>query len=93
MAAFEFCTDFCKSNAVIKSGSFPIPSIDDCIDKIGHAKFVSKLDLLMGFWQVPLTERAKKLSVFVTPKSLYQYKIMPFGMKNAPSTFQRLTNQ
>ena len=44
---FRFCTDFCKLNAVTKSDSFPILRIDDCIDKIGHAKFVSKLDLLM----------------------------------------------
>ena len=91
--SFRFCTDFCKLNTVTKSDSFPIPRIDDCIDKIGHAKFVSKLDLLKGFWHVPLTERAKKLSAFVTPKGLYQYKVMPFGMKNAPATFQRLINQ
>ena len=43
-----------------KSDSFPILRIDDYIDKIGHAKFVSKLDLLKGFWQVSLTEQAKK---------------------------------
>ena len=90
--SFRFCTDFRKLNAVTKRDSFPIPRIDDCIDKIGHAKFVSKLDLIKYFWQVPLTERAKKLSAFVTPKGLYQYKIMLFGMKNAPTTFQRLIN-
>ena len=91
--SFRFCTDFRKLNAVTKGDSFPIPRIDDCIDKIGHAKFVSKLDLLKGFWQVPLTEQAKKLSAFVTPKGLYQYKVMPFGMKNVAATFQRLINQ
>ena len=89
----SICTDFRKLNAVTKSNSFPIPRIDDCIDKIGHAKFVSKLDLLKGFWQVPFTEQAKKLSTFVTPKGLYQYKVMPFGLKNTPATFQRLINQ
>ena len=91
--SFRFCTDFRKLNAVTKSDSFPIPRIDDCIDKIGHAKFVSKLDLLKGFWQVPLTKQAKKLSALVAPKGLYQYKVMPFGMKNAPATFQWLINQ
>ena len=69
--SFQFCTDFRKLNAVTKSDSFPIPRIDDCIDKIGHAKFVSKLDLLKGFWLIPLTEWGKKLSAFVTPKGLY----------------------
>ena len=93
MAVFRFCVDFRKLNAVTRSDSFPIPRIDDCINKIGHAKFVSKLDLLKGFWQVPLTERAKKLSAIVTPQGLYQYKVMDFGIKNAPATFQRLINQ
>ena len=91
--SYRFCTDFRKLNAVTKTDSYPIPRIDDCIDKIGPAKFVSKFDLLKGYWQVPLTERAKRVSAFVTPKGLYQYKVMPFGMKNAPATFQQLVNQ
>ena len=91
--SYHFCADFRKLNAVPKTDSYPIPWIDDCIDKIGSAKFVSKFDLLKGYWQVPLTERAKRVSAFVTQKGLYQYKVMPFGMKNAPVTFQRLVNQ
>lgn len=82
-----------KLNAITKSDLFPIPRIDNCIDKIGHAKFVSKVDLLKGYWQVPLTEWAKKLSAFVIPTGLYQYKGIPFGMKNALATFQQLINQ
>jgi hypothetical protein len=66
--------------------------MDDCIDKIGNAEYVTKFDLLKGFWQIPLTERAKEISAFVTPDGLYQYKVMPFGMKNSPATFQRLMN-
>ena len=77
-------------NSVTKTDSYPIPRIDDCIDKVGSAKVVSKFDLLKGFWQVPLTERAKEISAFVTPDGLFQYKVMPFGMKNSPATFQRL---
>lgn len=72
-----------------KTDSYTIPRIDDCIDKIGNAKFVSKFDLLKGYWQVPLIERAKETSAFVTTDGLYQYKVMPFGMKNAPATFER----
>lgn len=56
--SFRFCTDFRKVNAVTKTDSYPIPRIEDCIDKIGCAKYVSKFDLLKGYWQVPLTERA-----------------------------------
>ena len=89
---YRMCTDYRKVNSVTKSDSFPIPRIDDCIDKVGKAKYVTKFDLLKGFWQIPLTERAKEISAFVTPDGLYQYKAMPFGMKNSPATFQRLIN-
>jgi len=54
--SYRFCTDFRKVNAVTKTDSYPIPRIDDCIDKIGHAKFVSKFDPLKGYWQVPLSQ-------------------------------------
>ena len=90
--AYRFCTDFRTVNSFTKTDSFPIPRCDDCIDKIGKAKFVTKIDLLKGYWQIPLTERAKEVSAFVTPDGLYQYKVMAFGMKNAPATFQRLVN-
>ena len=50
-------------------------------------------DMLRGYWQVPLTQRAHEISPFVTPSGLYQYKVMPFGMKNAQATFQRMVNK
>jgi hypothetical protein len=89
-ATYRVCTYFRKVNFVTKTDSYPIPRIDDCFDKIGSAKFVSKFDLLKGYWQVPLTEKAKEISAFVTPDGLFQYKVMPVGMKNAPATFQRI---
>ncbi len=90
--SYRMCTDYRKVNSVTKTDSFPIPRMDDCIDKIGSAKYVTKFDLLKGFYQVPLTERAKEISAFVTPEGFYQYKVMPFGMKNSSATFQRLIN-
>ena len=89
---YRMCTDYRKVNSVTKTDSFPIPRIDDCIDKVGNSEYVTKFDLLKGFWQVPLTDRAKEVSAFATPNGLYQYKVMPFGMKNSPATFQRLVN-
>ncbi len=91
--SLRFVTDFRKVNVCSKTDSFPIPRIDDCIDRIGNAKFVSKFDLLKGYWQVPLTDRAKEISAFCTPDGLYQYKRMAFGLKNSAATFQRLVNR
>ena len=57
------------------------------------SKYISKFDLLKGYWQVSLTEWAKKVSAFATPDGLYQYYAMPFGMKNAFATFQQMINR
>lgn len=83
----RFCTDYRKVNQLTKSDSFPLPRIDDCVDRIGQAKFVTKLELLKGYWQVPLTDRASEISAFATPDVFLQYKVLPFGLKNAPATF------
>ena len=90
--SYRMCTDYRKVNNVTKSDTFPIPRMDDCMDHIGNAKYIMKFDLLKGFWQLPLTDHAKEISAFITPNGLYQYKVMPFGMKNSPAMFQRLIN-
>lgn len=66
--------------------------MEDCVDNLYTAQFVSKLDLLKGYWQVPLTERASEISAFITPNTFLQYTVMAFGMCNTPATFQRLVN-
>ncbi|XP_066975378.1 uncharacterized protein [Macrobrachium rosenbergii] len=90
---FRMCVDYRKVNTSTKNDSFPLPRIDDCLDQIGSSKFITKLDLLKGYWQVPLSTRAREISAFVTPFGLYECKVMPFGMKNAACTFQRLMNR
>ena len=75
-----------------KPDSYPLPRMDDCIDQVSSATFISKFDLLKGYWQVPLSERAREISAFITPSGLYSYTVMPFGLRNAPATFQRLMN-
>ena len=57
--------DYIKVNSVTKTDSFPGPRMDDCIDNIGQAKYVTKFDLLIAFWQIPLTNRAKEISALV----------------------------
>lgn len=74
--AYHFCTDYRKLNLLTKPDCFPLPRTDDCV---GSAQFVSKFDLLKGYWQVPLTKRDKELTAFVTPDSFLQYTVMPFG--------------
>ena len=83
-------TDYRKVNNLSKTDTFPIPRMDDCIDKIGNSKYITKFDLLKGFWQIPLTERAKQISLFVTPDGLYHYKVMPFGIKKLCSNISML---
>ena len=64
---FKFCKYIRKVNDKTKSDSFPLQRIKDCLDQIGNAKFVSRFDMLKGYWQVPLTQRAREISAFVTP--------------------------
>ena len=89
----RLCIDYRKVNAVTRSDAYPIPRMEDCIDRIGQAQWVSKFDLLKGYWQVPLTDHAKEVSAFTTHDALYACNVLPFGMKNAPASFQRLMNQ
>lgn len=66
--------------------------MEDCVDRVGAVKFVTKLDFLKGYWQVPLTKRASEISVFATPDHVLQYTVMLFRLRNAPATLQELMN-
>lgn len=78
----RFVSDFRKLNSVTISDSYPLPRVDDCVDRVGAAKYVSKFDLLNGYWQAPLTECAKELSAFVIPDGLFSYLCLLFGMRH-----------
>lgn len=79
-STYRICTDIHKVNNVTKADSFPLSRMEDCVDRVGNAKYVTKLDLLKGYWQVPLTQRALEISAFVTPDSFVQYSVLAFGM-------------
>ena len=89
----RFCTDYRRVNAIRKADCHPIPWMEDCIDQIGKEQYITKCDLLKGYWAVPLTERAKWISAFVTSEGAYQYRVIPFGMRNYQATFVRLMNK
>ena len=88
----RLCTDYRRLNNVTQPDAYPLPCIDDLIDTVGESKYISKIDLNKGFYQIPLTENAQTISAFITPFGLYEYKVMPFGMRNSPATFQRTMN-
>jgi len=89
---WRICVDFRKFNVVTVGDSFPIPNIQDILDKLGRARYTSALDCASGYWQVPLAEEDRPKTAFSTPTCHYEYLRMPFGLKSAPSTFQRLMN-
>ena len=72
----RFCMGYRKVNAITKDVTYPLPRILDCIDRVGNAKYVTKIDLLKGYWCVPLTKRAREISAIVTPFGLYKYNVM-----------------
>ena len=76
----RFCMDFRYLNSVSKFDSYPTPRIDDLIDRLGKAKYLTTIDLCKGYWQVPLTLRSRELTAFRTPWGLYQFTVLPFGL-------------
>ena len=85
--AVRCCIDYRKNNLNLVSEHFPIGRIDDLIEKIGHAKYKTKLDLSKGFYQMPLDEKSKPITSFSTPFGQFQWTCLPFGLKTSPSRF------
>ena len=86
----RMCVDYRKINNVTKKDSFPLSRVDDILDALGGALWLSTLDLVSGYWQVEVYPEDREKTAFVVPHGLYEFRTMPFGLCNAPSTFQRL---
>ena len=88
----RLCVDYRELNKTTKFDAYPMPSVDEMLDQIGNAQFISTLDLAKGYWQVqvPLCPEDKEKTAFISPNGLYQFVTMPFGLSGAPATFQRM---
>ncbi|GFT98288.1 retrovirus-related Pol polyprotein from transposon 17.6 [Trichonephila clavipes] len=86
----RFCVDYRKLNDVTKKDSYPLPRIDDTLDTLSGHKWFSTLDLKSGYWQVEIHPEDREKTAFTSGQGLWQFKVMPFGLCNAPATFEPL---
>lgn len=86
----RFCVDYRPLNSVTKKDSYPLPRIDESLDLVSGSSWFSSLDLRSGYWQVPLSPEARHKTAFCTGRGLWQFRVLSFGLCNAPATFERL---
>jgi hypothetical protein len=86
---YRFCVDYRALNAVTKPDAYPIPNIVDTLDSLGHSKIFSVLDMASGYHQIPVKLEHREKTAFSCHQGHFQFVKMPFGLNNAPATYQR----
>ena len=92
--ALRLVVDYGEVNKKTQNHSGSIPNMENTLERIAKCRYKTKMDKRSGFWQVDLTAAAQELLVFITPKGrVFKWKVMPFGVANAPALFQELMNK
>ena len=90
---WRMCVDFTDLNKACPKDSFPLPRIDQLVDSTAGHKLLTFMDAFSGYNQIKMAEEDQEKTAFITSQGLYCYKVMPFGLKNARATYQRLVNK
>lgn len=90
---YRFCIDFRAVNKVTKRDAYALPYISTILDRLRNARYLSSIDLKSAYWQIPLAQDSKEKTAFTVPgRGLFQFTRMPFGLHNAPATWQRFVD-
>ena len=88
--SWRFVVDFSQLNKQTTKDSYPLPRIDDALESLSHNRIFTTMDCTSGFWQIETHPDDKHKSAFLTHDGLYEFNVMPMGLKNSPATFQRM---
>jgi hypothetical protein len=90
--ALHLCVDYQKLNAITKKDQYPLPLIDELLERLSKAKIFTKIDIRQGFHRIQMHPDSEDMTTFRTRYGSYKYKVMPLGLTNGPATFQRYVN-
>jgi transposase InsO family protein len=89
---FRFIVDYRRLNSITTKDSYPQPTVEELLQRLGGHSWFTKLDLKSGYYQIPIQQEDKEKTAFITQDGLYQFEVLPMGLMNAPPSFQRVMN-